>query len=195
MKAARRRPSSKVVGRYIHMYVYSSRVCNAQDESERGSEGVGEGGEARSRLAGWEMRRVRRGIGALMKAGRAQARAQAACSAYPCMSESDNGLPETDAAAAQRENELPLTWKVRRSVCAGPAKGISQERLRILTSLTASHSRALCRGTAMESIERSAPCLSGLGSVAPCIYHSLHARYRAKSNRYINMAQHESCIT
>ena len=33
------------------------------------------------------------------------------------MSESDNGLPETDAAvAAQRENELPLVWKVRSAV-------------------------------------------------------------------------------
>ena len=49
-RATASRPSSKVVGRYIHMYVYSSRVCNAQDESGRGSEGVG---EARSRLAGW----------------------------------------------------------------------------------------------------------------------------------------------
>ena len=70
-RATASRPSSKVVGRYIHMYVYSSRVCNAQDESGRGSEGVG---EARSRLAGWLGDASRpSGIGAIMKAGRARA--------------------------------------------------------------------------------------------------------------------------
>ena len=48
--------------RYIHMYVYSSRVCNAQDESEEARElqrnGVTEGGKIK---AGWEMRRVASG--------------------------------------------------------------------------------------------------------------------------------------
>ena len=137
--------SSEVVfGTFTCMYTAAESVMPKTRAGKRGSKG-GEWKEARSRLGLGDASRRR--LGALMKA--------AACSVHPCASESDNGLPETDAAAAQRENESPLAWKVR-SALQGPRRGGSPnnalQRLGIHGSQTASYSQGLGRGTAVESI-------------------------------------------